>query len=113
METAYDVRGNAVIPAGEKALLSVEIEEGAMDHAERFEMWLDVCKTESAEKQEASAALRDHYFVATLTENDTDGEEANGYLSAWAFDAQGHAARRIQRIAGRGRTDSGWRELDL
>ena len=89
LETAYDVRGNAVIPAGEKALLSVEIEEGAMDHAERFEMWLDVCKTESAEKQEASAALRDHYFVATLTENDTDGEEANGYLSAWAFDAQG------------------------
>lgn len=89
MKTAYDVRGNAVIPAGEKALLSVEIEKGAMDGAERFEMWLDVCKTESAEKQEASAALRDHYFVATLTENDTDGEEANGYLSAWAFDAQG------------------------
>ena len=89
LETAYDVRGNAVIPAGEKALLSVEIEEGAMDNAERFEMWLDVCKTESAEKQEASAALRDHYFVATLTENDTDGEEANGYLSAWAFDTQG------------------------
>ena len=89
LETAYDVRGNAVIPAGEKALLSVEIEEGTMDHAERLEMWLDVCKTESAEKQEASAALRDHYFVATLTENDTDGEEANGYLSAWAFDAQG------------------------
>lgn len=27
--------------------------------------------------------------MATLTENDTDGEEANGYLSAWAFDAQG------------------------
>ena len=62
MKTAYDVRGNAVIPAGEKG---------------------------SAEKQEASADLRDHYFVAALTENDTDGEEANGYLSAWAFDAQG------------------------
>lgn len=89
MKTAYDVRGNAVIPAGEKALLSVEIEKGAMDGAERFEMWLDVCETGSAEKQEASADLRDHYFVAALTENDTDGEEANGYLSAWAFDAQG------------------------
>ena len=89
LKTAYDVRGNTVIPAGEKALLSVEIEEGAMDDAERFEMWLDLCETDLAEKQEASADLRDHYFVATLTEDDTDGEEANGFLSAWAVDGDG------------------------
>ena len=89
LKTAYDVRGNTVIPAGGKALLSVEIEEGAMDDAERFELWLDGCETDSAIKQEASADLRDHYFVATLTEDDTDGEEANGYLSAWAFDTDG------------------------
>ena len=43
----------------------------------------------AAEEQDADAELRDHYFVATLTEDAEDGEEANGYVSIWATDAEG------------------------
>ena len=90
LETAADMSAGPALLAGGKALLSAEIEPGAMDQAERFEIWLNIEQepTVTAEEQDADAELRDHYFVATLTE-DADGEEANGYVSIWATDAEG------------------------
>ena len=62
-----------------------------MDGAERFELRLNIEREPkcAAEEQDADAELRDHYFVATLTEDAEDGEEANGYVSIWATDAEG------------------------
>lgn len=89
LETSYSIPENIVIPAGEKTFLSVQIEPETMDDAEHFELLLSVQQTHSAVTQKAEAELRDHYFVATLTEDDADGKEANGYLTAWAVDENG------------------------
>lgn len=89
-----------------------------MDGAERFELRLNIEREPkcAAEEQDADAELRDHYFVATLTEDAEDGEEANGYVSIWATDAEGTlldgSTRRWMRAnscwrARRGRLKSG------
>lgn len=90
LEMAVEVSVSPALLAGGQSLLSAEIEPGALDDANRFEIWLNVEQTPTwtAEEQDADAELRDHYFVATLTE-DADGEEANGYVSIWATDAEG------------------------
>ena len=91
METAVEVSASPAILAGGKAVVTAEIEPGTMDRAERFELWLNIEQAPKyvAEEQDADAELRDHYFVATLTEDGDDGEEANGYVSIWATDSEG------------------------
>lgn len=91
METAVEVSASPAILAGGKAVVTAEIEPGTMDRAERFELWLNIEQAPKyvAEEQDADAELRDHYFVATLTEDADDGEEANGYVSIWATDSEG------------------------
>ena len=82
----FDADGKQMESAAE-----AEIEPHAMDGAERFELRLNIEREPkcAAEEQDADAELRDHYFVATLTEDAEDGEEANGYVSIWATDAEG------------------------
>ena len=91
LETAVEASVSPALLAGGKAVLTAEIEPGAMDEAERFELWLNIDQTPeyAAEEQDADAELRDHYFVAMLTEDADDGEEANGYVSIWATDSDG------------------------
>ena len=91
LETAVDMSVSPALLAGGKSLLSAEIEPGAMDGAERFEIWLNIerAPTRTAEEQDADAELRDHYFVATLTKDADDSGETDGYVSIWATDAQG------------------------
>ena len=91
LETAVDMSVSPALLAGGKSLLSAEIEPGAMDGAERFEIWLNIerAPTRIAEEQDADAELRDHYFVATLTKDADDSGETDGYVSIWATDAQG------------------------
>ena len=91
LETAVDMSVSPALLAGGKSLLSAEIEPGAMDGAERFEIWLNIERspTRIAEEQDADAELRDHYFVATLTKDADDSGETDGYVSIWATDAQG------------------------
>ena len=69
LETAVDMSVSPALLAGGKSLLSAEIEPGAMDGAERFEIWLNI---ERAPTKDAD-----------------DGGEADGYVSIWATDAQG------------------------
>ena len=91
LETAVDMSVSPALLAGGKSLMSAEIEPGAMDGAERFEIWLNIerAPTRIAEEQDADAELRDHYFVATLTKDADDSGETDGYVSIWATDAQG------------------------
>lgn len=91
LEKAVEASAGPALLAGGKAVLTAEIEPGTMDGAERFELWLNIDQTPkyAAEEQDADAELRDHYFVATLTEDADDGEEANGSVSIWATDAEG------------------------
>ena len=91
LETAVEAGVGPALLAGGKTVLTAEIEPGTMDEAERFELWLNIDRAPryAAEEQDADAELRDHYFVATLTEDADDGEEANGYVSIWATDADG------------------------
>lgn len=91
LEAAVEMSVSPALLAGGQSLLSAEIEPGAMDEAARFEIWLNIENEpkETAEEQDADAELRDHYFVATLTEDAEDGGEGNGYVSIWATDEEG------------------------
>ena len=91
MESAAEASVSPVLLADRQSVVIAEIEPHAMDGAERFELRLNIEREPkcAAEEQDADAELRDHYFVATLTEDAEDGEEANGYVSIWATDAEG------------------------
>lgn len=91
MESAAEASVSPVLLADRQSVVTAEIEPHAMDGAERFELRLNIEREPkcAAEEQDADAELRDHYFVATLTEDAEDGEEANGYVSIWATDAEG------------------------
>lgn len=64
LETAVDMSVSPTLLAGGKSLMSAEIEPGAMDGAERFEIWLNIERspTRIAEEQDADAELRDPLF---------------------------------------------------
>lgn len=91
MESAAEASVSPVLLADRQSVVTAEIEPHAMDGAERFELRLNIEREPkcAAEEQDADAELRDHYFVATLTEDAEDGEETNGYVSIWATDAEG------------------------
>ena len=111
LETAVDMSVSPALLAGGKSLLSAEIEPGAMDGAERFEIWLNIDANRRRTGRGRGAARPLFRGNADKGRGRRRGDRR---IREHLGDGRaGDAARRIQCVAGRGRAAARGRNMDV